>query len=90
MSCDREALELFSSLDEAAERPLRLRIAPLRRPEEVDRRVAEPIDLQPQRGRLWQVAGIRLFMHCTIDMAPLGLRSPAVMASRPARTGRTR
>ncbi|HET6876031.1 MAG TPA: amidohydrolase [Jatrophihabitans sp.] len=76
MDCDGDSLELYTSLDDADELPLRLRIAPWRRPEDDDRRVAELLDLQRRRGRLWQVAGVKLFMDGTIDNGTAWLAEP--------------
>jgi hypothetical protein len=76
MDCDGDALELYASLEEAGELPLRLRIAPWRRPEDDDRRVAELLALQGRRGRLWRVAGLKLFMDGTIDNGTAWLHEP--------------
>lgn len=76
MDCDGDALELYGSLDDADELPLRLRIAPWRRPEDDDRRVAELLELQRRRGRLWRVAGVKLFMDGTIDNGTAWLAEP--------------
>jgi predicted amidohydrolase YtcJ len=76
MDCDGDALELYRSLDEAGELPLRLRIAPWRRPEDDRDRVAEILALQGRGGRLWRVAGVKLFMDGTIDNGTAWLHEP--------------
>jgi predicted amidohydrolase YtcJ len=76
MDCDGDALELYADLERAGELPLRLRIAPWRRPEDDDRRVAELLALQGRRGRLWQVAGVKLFMDGTVDNGTAWLHEP--------------
>ena len=76
MDCDGDAPQLFESLDEAGELPLRHRIAPWRRPEDAADRVAELLDMQGRGGRLWQIAGVKLFMDGTIDNGTAWLDEP--------------
>jgi hypothetical protein len=58
--------------------PLRLRLAPWCGPDDHDGRVGELIDLQRRHGRLWQVAGVKLFLDGTIDGGTAWLSGPDV------------
>jgi hypothetical protein len=76
MDFDQDGLELFRALDEDGLLPLRLRAAPWCRPDDDRDRIAEIIALQRERGRLWQVAAVKLFMDGTIDGGTAWLHEP--------------
>jgi len=67
MDLDADALELYAALDRDGRLPLRLRLAPWRRPEDDAAAVRELLGWQGRRGRLWSVAAVKLFMDGTID-----------------------
>ncbi|MDX6212073.1 MAG: hypothetical protein QOF82_1160, partial [Frankiales bacterium] len=54
----------------------RLRFAPWCRPDDDDARIAELLALQGRAGRLWEVAGIKLFIDGTIDAGTAWLHQP--------------
>lgn len=76
MDCNGDALELYRSLDEAGELPLRLRIAPWCRPGDDSARRAELVARQGAGGRLWEVAGVKMFLDGTIDNSTAWLAEP--------------
>jgi predicted amidohydrolase YtcJ len=67
MDLDDDALALYEALDADGLLPLRLRLAPWRRPEDDDATVGELLALQSRSGRLWSVAAVKLFIDGTID-----------------------
>jgi predicted amidohydrolase YtcJ len=67
MDLDADAIELYAALDHDGQLPLRLRLAPWRRPEDDASRAQELLALQGQSGRLWDVAAVKLFIDGTID-----------------------
>ena len=76
MDLDDADVELYRQLDEAGELPLRLRIAPWCRPGDTSERLAELIALQQHHGRVWAVAGVKLFIDGTIDGGTAWLSRP--------------
>jgi predicted amidohydrolase YtcJ len=67
-------LDLLAELEAAGDLPLRLRVAPWCRPGTDE--VKELIDVQGAGGRLWRVAGVKLFMDGTIDNGTAWLERP--------------
>ena len=67
MDLDDDALALYEALDAEGQLPLRLRLAPWRRPEDDQAAVRSLLDLQGRSGRLWTVAAVKLFIDGTID-----------------------
>ena len=76
MDLDADALELYAALDADGELPLRLRLAPWRRPEDDPSAVRELLGWQGRAGRLWQVAAVKLFMDGTVDGGTAWLHEP--------------
>jgi len=76
MDLDADALELYAALDRDGELPLRLRLAPWRRPEDDASAVQELLSLQGRSGRLWRVAAVKLFMDGTVDGGTAWLHEP--------------
>jgi predicted amidohydrolase YtcJ len=67
MDLTDEGLDLCAELERSGRLPLRLRLAPWCRPDD-DQAAWEGIRaLQGRRGRLWTVAGVKMFMDGTID-----------------------
>src|SRR5260370_464958 len=71
-----DAVELYAALDRDGELPLRLRLAPWRRPEDDASAVQELLSLQGRSGRLWRVAAVKLFMDGTVDGGTAWLHEP--------------
>jgi predicted amidohydrolase YtcJ len=69
-------VELYRDLDEAGDLPLRLRIAPWCRPGDTTERIDQLIAAQQQRGQVWAVAGVKLFIDGTIDGGTAWLSQP--------------
>jgi predicted amidohydrolase YtcJ len=67
MDLDADAVELYAALDHDGQLPLRLRLAPWRRPEDDAATVRELLSWPGQAGRLWSVAAVKLFIDGTID-----------------------
>lgn len=76
MDSIRDSLDLYQSLDEDSELPMRLRVTPWLQPDDDDRRLAELIAMQSRGGRLWQVGGVKLFMDGTLDNGTAWLHDP--------------
>jgi predicted amidohydrolase YtcJ len=76
MDCQPDTEALLSSLDEAGELPLRLRVAPWRRPQDDEAAVAELLARQGRGGRLWSITGAKLFMDGTVDHGTAWLFEP--------------
>ncbi|MDV9199045.1 amidohydrolase, partial [Streptomyces sp. Wh19] len=75
MDANGESLSLYAELDEAGDLPLRLRVAPWLQPG-ADGAVADLIAQQGKGGRLWEVAGVKLFMDGTVDNGTAWLERP--------------
>ncbi|EPD91723.1 MULTISPECIES: amidohydrolase [Streptomyces] len=73
---DGEGLDLLAELDAAGELPLRLRVAPWCQPGTDADALHELIRQQHTGGRLWQVAGVKLFMDGTVDNGTAWLERP--------------
>ncbi len=73
MDAKGDALELFAVLDAKDALPLRLHVAPWCRP---DDEIEPLIALQSAGGRMWQVAGIKMFLDGTIDAGTAWLGEP--------------
>jgi predicted amidohydrolase YtcJ len=67
MDLDDDALALYDALDADGDLPLRLRLAPWRRPEDDEATVQRLLALQGRSGRLWAVTAVKLFIDGTID-----------------------
>ncbi|MEV7852047.1 amidohydrolase [Streptomyces sp. NPDC088183] len=76
MDANGDSLSQYAELDAAGELPLRLRVAPWCQPGADGGAVAELIEQQGTGGRLWQVAGVKLFMDGTIDNGTAWLERP--------------
>ncbi|MFJ6015815.1 amidohydrolase [Streptomyces sp. NPDC092952] len=76
MDANGDSLSLYAALDDAGELPLRLRIAPWCQPGADHEAVAGIVGRQGTGGRLWQVAGVKLFMDGTIDNGTAWLERP--------------
>ncbi len=76
MDANGDSLELIAELAEAGELPLRLRIAPWCQPGTDADGVRALIEQQGTGGRLWEVAGVKIFMDGTIDNGTAWLEQP--------------
>ncbi|MEU6841909.1 amidohydrolase [Streptomyces sp. NPDC046716] len=76
MDANGDSLELYRELDEAGELPVRLRVAPWCQPGADADALRALVELQGTGGRLWQVAGVKLFMDGTIDNGTAWLERP--------------
>lgn len=76
MDLDPGDLGLYAALDHDGQLPLRLRLAPWRRPEDDAATAEELLALQGRSGRLWNVAAVKLFIDGTIDGGTAWLRDP--------------
>ncbi|MET9493813.1 amidohydrolase [Streptomyces sp. NPDC006552] len=76
MDANGDSLALYGELDAAGELPLRLRVAPWCQPGADADALRALIELQGTGGRLWQVAGVKLFMDGTIDNGTAWLERP--------------
>ncbi|MFI2609167.1 amidohydrolase [Kitasatospora sp. NPDC018619] len=76
MDANGDSLDLYAELDAAGELPLRLRVAPWCQPGVDADGLAALIALQGRGGRLWRVAGVKLFMDGTIDNGTAWLEHP--------------
>lgn len=73
MDCHGDTLDLLAALEASDRLPLRLRIAPWCSPGDD---VAALLDGQGRHGRLWEVAGVKLFLDGTIDGGTAWLHEP--------------
>ncbi|TCJ30585.1 amidohydrolase [Nocardioides jejuensis] len=73
MDAEAGALDLFASYEQAADLPLRLRVAPWCMPGET---VDEVIALQARRGRRWAVQAVKFFMDGTVEGGTAWLEHP--------------
>jgi predicted amidohydrolase YtcJ len=76
MDLDDDALALYEALDADGQLPLRLRLAPWRRPEDDDDTVKRLLALHGRSGKLWEVAAVKLFLDGTIDGGTAWLHEP--------------
>ncbi|MFC7341363.1 amidohydrolase [Saccharopolyspora griseoalba] len=76
MDLNDGSLEALRLLDERGAAGLRLRLAPWCQPGIDGHGLRELIELQGTRGRLWTVAGVKLFMDGTIDNGTAWLHHP--------------
>ncbi|MFD7027849.1 amidohydrolase [Streptomyces sp. NPDC059917] len=76
MDANGISLDLLAELDAADELPLRLRVAPWCQPGTDADGVRALVDQQGAGGRLWRVAGVKLFMDGTIDNGTAWLERP--------------
>lgn len=76
MDLDGDALALYDALDTDGQLPLRLRLAPWRRPEDDPVTVQQLLALHGRSGRLWEVAAVKLFIDGTIDGGTAWLHEP--------------
>lgn len=76
MDANGATLATLAALDDEGTLPLRLRVAPWCQPGADDAAVRELIRLQGTGGRLWRVAGVKLFMDGTIDNGTAWLERP--------------
>jgi predicted amidohydrolase YtcJ len=76
MDANGTSLATLAALDDEGTLPLRLRVAPWCQPGADDAAVRELIGLQGTGGRLWGVAGVKLFMDGTIDNGTAWLERP--------------
>ncbi|MFE2149326.1 amidohydrolase [Streptomyces lavendulae] len=76
MDANGNSLGLLAELDAAGELPLRLRVAPWCQPGTDGDGVRAIVDQQGRSGRLWRVAGVKLFMDGTIDNGTAWLERP--------------
>ncbi|MFI7382232.1 amidohydrolase [Streptomyces sp. NPDC049813] len=76
MDANGDSLALYGELDAAGELPLRLRVAPWCQPGADTDAVRALIAMQGTGGRLWQVAGVKLFMDGTVDNGTAWLEKP--------------
>ncbi|MFI7354256.1 amidohydrolase [Streptomyces avidinii] len=76
MDANGESLAFYAELDEAGQLPLRLRVAPWCQPGTDADGVRALIAQQGRGGRLWRIAGVKIFMDGTIDNGTAWLESP--------------
>ena len=76
MDAHGNSLDLYAALEADGELPLRLRVAPHCQPGADAESVAELIRGQGVGGRLWRVAGVKLFIDGTIDNGTAWLEHP--------------
>ncbi|MFF9623935.1 amidohydrolase [Streptomyces griseosporeus] len=76
MDANGTTLATLAALEGEDALPLRLRVAPWCQPGADTETVAELVRLQGTGGRLWQVAGVKLFMDGTIDNGTAWLERP--------------
>ncbi|MGY1577546.1 amidohydrolase [Streptomyces sp. MN13] len=76
MDANGTSLATLAALEDEDALPLRLRVAPWCQPGADADAVRELIRLQGTGGRLWRVAGVKLFMDGTIDNGTAWLERP--------------
>ncbi|MET9256388.1 amidohydrolase [Streptomyces sp. NPDC003717] len=76
MDAGGDSVELYRELDEAGRLPLRLRVAPWCQPGTGAEGVRALIERQGTGGRLWRIAGVKIFMDGTIDNGTAWLEQP--------------
>jgi predicted amidohydrolase YtcJ len=76
MDLDGDAIDLYEALDADGQLPLRLRLAPWRRPDDDKDTVRRLLALHGRSGRLWEVAAVKLFIDGTIDGGTAWLHEP--------------
>jgi predicted amidohydrolase YtcJ len=74
---DGDGLDVYATLEAEGELPLRIRVAPWCQPDAADAdAVAGLVRAQGTGGRLWRVAGVKLFLDGTIDNCTAWLERP--------------
>ena len=74
---DGDGLDAYAALEAEGELPLRIRVAPWCQPDAADAdAVAGLVRAQGTGGRLWRVAGVKLFLDGTIDNGTAWLERP--------------
>ncbi|MFI2643846.1 amidohydrolase [Streptomyces sp. NPDC018610] len=76
MDANGASLAVYAALEADGTLPLRFRVAPWCQPGADADAVAELIRLQGTGGRLWRVAGVKMFMDGTIDNGTAWLERP--------------
>lgn len=76
MDAEGDCLAVYRDLDHDGRLPLRLRVAPWCSPGSDADDIAALVQLQGRHGRLWEVAGVKLFMDGTIDNGTAWLEHP--------------
>ncbi|OSZ56201.1 hypothetical protein OQI_34270 [Streptomyces pharetrae CZA14] len=76
MDANGDSLATLAALEDEDGLPLRLRVAPWCQPGADAEAVRDLIRLQGTGGRLWRVAGVKLFMDGTIDNGTAWLERP--------------
>ncbi|KOG62085.1 amidohydrolase [Streptomyces antibioticus] len=76
MDASGTTLATLAALEDEDALPLRLRVAPWCQPGADAEAVADLVRLQGTGGRLWRVAGVKLFMDGTIDNGTAWLERP--------------
>src|SRR5690242_18587020 len=74
---DGDGLDVYAALEAEGELPLRIRVAPWCQPDAADAdAVAGLVRAQGTGGRLWRIAGVKLFLDGTIDNGTAWLERP--------------
>jgi predicted amidohydrolase YtcJ len=73
---DGDGLDVYAALEDSGSLPLRLRVAPWCQPGTGPDGVAGLVRAQGTGGRLWRVAGVKLFLDGTIDNGTAWLERP--------------
>ncbi len=73
---DPDSLEILRLVEERGDLPIKLRVAPWIMASDSAEQVQRLITLQGQRGRRWQVRGIKLMIDGTIDNGTAWLYAP--------------
>ena len=73
---DGDGLDVYAALEDSGSLPLRLRVAPWCQPGTGADGVAGLVRAQGTGGRLWRVAGVKLFLDGTIDNGTAWLERP--------------
>ncbi len=84
MDLGEDDLALYAALEDTGRMPLRLRLSPWCRPDDDAAARGRVRDLQGTGGRLWTVAGVKLFIDGTIDGGTAWLHEPDVFGESTA------
>lgn len=84
MNLGDDDLALYAELEDTGRMPLRLRLSPSCRPDDGASARDRVRDLQGTGGRLWTVAGVKLFIDGTIDGGTAWLHEPDVFGESTA------
>lgn len=84
MDLGSDDLALYAELEHSGRMPLRLRLSPWCRPDDGAQARDRVRDLQGTGGRLWTVAGVKLFIDGTIDGGTAWLHEPDVFGESTA------